>query len=153
MRRFFPSLRDCKIICCAFHASVSGFCASQRERALSLFAHKRVCIALRVGVYTAFIVVPLLRKVFQNCAKPCLVWQCGKRTSLERWFAARIGSPRERTAAPDDEIRILHSDEFLALRLRWARKTSSEFLKTIIFLMCQKLSDYWRDSSCIYQYS
>lgn len=38
-RRFSPSPRDCEIIRRASRASVSDFRASQRERALSLFAH------------------------------------------------------------------------------------------------------------------
>lgn len=110
-RRFSPSTRDCEIILRASRASVSDFRASQRERALSLFAHissspacactrrdaSRGCVR-NARAYTAR--SPLLRKVFQNCAKPCLVWQCGKRTLTS---PSRIGSPRRDCTAADGE--------------------------------------------------
>lgn len=92
-RRFSPSPRDCEIIRRASRASVSDFRASQRERALSLFAHissSRACAWVctqRARLYRR----ALLRKVFQNCAKPCLVWQTRKENVGVA--ASRIGPP------------------------------------------------------------
>jgi len=76
---------------------------SESTRTGTFFIHAykliaRVCVRAtihRVGVYAARTLIPsrcgpLLRKVFQNYAKPCLVWQCGKRTLPS---PPRIGSP------------------------------------------------------------
>lgn len=109
MRRFFSFLGDCKIICCVSRASVSGFCANQSERALSLFARRarvhritRGCVYTRRSqVYRCAIAEESISKLRKAVSR---VTMRKENEPVERRLAARIGSPRERTAAPDDEI-------------------------------------------------
>lgn len=88
-RRFFPSPWDYKIIRRIgfrfpsestqnfLHSRIQAHRARVRARP---FGVSRGC-ARRANLAW---LCPLLRKVFQNCAKSCLVWQCGKKTELAR---------------------------------------------------------------------
>lgn len=123
-RRFSPSTRDCEIIRRASRASVSDFRASQRERALSLFAHiARVCVCtLRciawVCTYATRALITSLPVAKESISK---LRKAMSRVTMRKEnvdVAAKNRITDGTALQPMAKLRILHSDEFLVPRPR-----------------------------------